>query len=224
MRQSEIRDYLAKFLFSGEDVFQPVETLSGGERGRLALAILSLSSANLLLLDEPTNNLDMPSQEVLQAVLSSYGGTVLLVSHDRYLIDGLATQIWEVLPDEGRLRVYAGDYSLYKEALLAEEAARLAEKLARESQSQARAGSGSPAKTAAAPARSNNRERARLQRIADLEAEVSKVEERLSSVSRALENPPADVLAVQKLGQEYLQLQQDLEEKMTAWALASEED
>lgn len=223
MRQSEIRDYLAKFLFSGEDVFQPVETLSGGERGRLALAILSLSSANLLLLDEPTNHLDMPSQEVLQAVLSAYGGTVLLVSHDRYLIDGLATQIWDVLPDDGRLRVYDGDYSQYKEALLAEEAARQVEKQARESQTQPRAVN-SPAKAAAPQVRSNNRERARLQCIADLESEVGRLEERLALVSRALENPPADPQAVQKLGQEYLQLQQELEIKMNAWALASEEE
>ncbi len=225
MRQSEIRDYLAKFLFSGEDVFQPVDTLSGGERGRLALAILSLSSANLLLLDEPTNHLDMPSQEVLQAVLSAYGGTVLLVSHDRYLIDGLATQIWEVLPEDGRLRVYDGDYSQYKEALLAEETARLAEKQAREAQSQPRAVAAvGPTRPAAAPLRSNNRERARLQRIADLEAAVGKLEERLAEVSQALENPPADAQAVQKLGQDYLRLQQELEDKMNEWALASEEE
>ena len=111
MRPGEIRDYLAKFLFTGEDVFKPVGLLSGGERGRLALAILALSSANLLLLDEPTNHLDLPSQEVLQAVLSGYGGTILLVSHDRYLIDGLATQIWEVLPEQGVLRIFEGAYS-----------------------------------------------------------------------------------------------------------------
>ena len=225
MRQGEIRDYLAKFLFSGEDVFQPVGTLSGGERGRLALAILSLSSSNLLLLDEPTNHLDLPSQEVLQAILSGYSGTVLLVSHDRYLIDGLATQIWEVLPAEGRLRVFEGDYSQYKEALAAEEAARLAEKDTPETQ---RRGPGvsptGPAETAAArpaPARSNNRERARLQRIADLEAEISRLEERVAQLSRALESPPPDPAKVQKLGQEYLQVQQELEDKMNAWAEAA---
>ena len=126
MRPGEIRDYLAKFLFTGEDVFKKVRLLSGGERGRLALAILALSSANLLLLDEPTNHLDLPSQEVLQAVLSGYAGTILLVSHDRYLIDGLATQVWEVLPEQGKLRVFEGTYSQYKQVLAAEEAARLA--------------------------------------------------------------------------------------------------
>ena len=101
MRPGEVRDYLAKFLFTGDDVFKPVSLLSGGERGRLALAKLALSGANLLLLDEPTNHLDLPSQEVLQSVLADFAGTILLVSHDRYLIDALATQIWEVDPQQG---------------------------------------------------------------------------------------------------------------------------
>ena len=70
--QAEVRDYLAKFLFTGDDVFKPVGLLSGGERGRLALAKLALQNYNLLLLDEPTNHLDLPSQEILQAVLSEY--------------------------------------------------------------------------------------------------------------------------------------------------------
>lgn len=91
MLLAEICHYLARFLFTGADVFRPVSTLSGGERGRLALAKLALSHANLLLLDEPTNHLDIPSQEVLQGVLAEFQGTILLVSHDRYLIDALAT-------------------------------------------------------------------------------------------------------------------------------------
>jgi ATP-binding cassette subfamily F protein 3 len=82
--------------FRGEDVFKPVRLLSGGERGRLALAFLALQGANLLLLDEPSNHLDIPAQEVLQQVLEQFEGTILLVSHDRYLIDHLATQVWEL--------------------------------------------------------------------------------------------------------------------------------
>src|SRR5690606_28445619 len=78
------RHYLAPYLFSGDDVFKEVSSLSGGERGRLALAILALQGANLLLLDEPTNHLDIPAQEVLQTVLESYDGTIILVTHDRY--------------------------------------------------------------------------------------------------------------------------------------------
>ena len=89
--------------------------LSGGERGRLALAKLALQDTNLLLLDEPTNHLDIPSQEILQSVLDSYKGTILLVSHDRYLVDALATQIWEINPDESQMITFDGTYSQMKE-------------------------------------------------------------------------------------------------------------
>jgi len=118
---AKARSYLAPYLFSGDDVFKEVSALSGGERGRLALAILSLEGANLLLLDEPTNHLDIPAQEVLQTVLENYDGTIILVSHDRYLVDRLATQIWDLR--DGHLRVFKGDYQEYLEVLEAELAA-----------------------------------------------------------------------------------------------------
>jgi ATP-binding cassette subfamily F protein 3 len=108
MDRGEARSYLAQYLFRGDDVFKSVSALSGGERGRLALAILSLKGANLLLLDEPTNHLDLPAQEVLQKVLQDYNGTILLVSHDRYLINRLASQIWELR--DKRLHVFKGTY------------------------------------------------------------------------------------------------------------------
>jgi len=104
----EARNFLGRFMFSNDDVFRPIETLSGGERGRVALAKLALQGANLLLLDEPTNHLDIDSQEILQAVLEDFEGTILLVSHDRYLIDELATQIWDVSPLN--LNVFEGTY------------------------------------------------------------------------------------------------------------------
>ena len=115
MLPAQIRDYLAKYLFSGDDVFKKVKVLSGGEKGRLSLAILALQGANLLLLDEPMNHLDIDSQELLQSVLKGYEGTIILVSHDRYLIDAVGTQIWEVMPDQRTLSVYSGTYSQYKE-------------------------------------------------------------------------------------------------------------
>jgi ATP-binding cassette subfamily F protein 3 len=105
------RDHLARYLFRGDDVFKQVSALSGGERGRLSLAKLALYEANFLLLDEPTNHLDLPTQEVLQEALQTYTGTVLFVTHDRYLVEQLATQIWVV--DNGRLTVHKGDYQSY---------------------------------------------------------------------------------------------------------------
>jgi ATP-binding cassette subfamily F protein 3 len=108
---SEARNYLARFLFRGDDVYKQVGMLSGGERGRLALALLEREQANFLLLDEPTNHLDIPAQEALQTVLEQFEGTILMVSHDRYLVDRLATQIW-VLAD-GRLRAYPTNYQGY---------------------------------------------------------------------------------------------------------------
>ncbi len=111
MHPGEARSYLAQFLFRGDDVFKPVNALSGGERARLALAILALEGTNTLILDEPTNHLDLPAQEALQEVLESYQGTILLVSHDRYLINRLATQIWNL--HENRLHIFKGSYREY---------------------------------------------------------------------------------------------------------------
>jgi ATP-binding cassette subfamily F protein 3 len=105
------RNHLAGYLFRGEDVFKPVWALSGGERARLALAILALEGANFLVLDEPTNHLDIPAQEALQEVLFNFNGAILLVSHDRYLIDRLATHIWEL--KDHKLVVYPGTYREY---------------------------------------------------------------------------------------------------------------
>ncbi len=108
MDPGHARSYLAQYLFRGDDVFKLVGALSGGERSRLALAILALGGANFLLLDEPTNHLDLPAREILQQVLQDFTGTILLVSHDRYLIDQLASQIWEIR--EGKLSIFMGSY------------------------------------------------------------------------------------------------------------------
>jgi ATP-binding cassette subfamily F protein 3 len=111
MDAEQARSLLAQYLFRGEDVFKPIEMLSGGERARLALAILSLDGANFLMLDEPTNHLDVPAREALQEVLENFHGTILLVSHDRYLINQLATQIWDLR--DNRLEVFNGTYREY---------------------------------------------------------------------------------------------------------------
>ena len=104
----EARNYLGRFLFSGDDVFKPIRALSGGERSRVALAKLTLIGANFLMLDEPTNHLDIPSQENLENVLSNFSGTVLLVSHDRYFVDALATHTWALEPATKSMTVVRG--------------------------------------------------------------------------------------------------------------------
>ncbi|MBE0699537.1 MAG: ABC-F family ATP-binding cassette domain-containing protein [Anaerolineaceae bacterium] len=218
MRPGEIRDYLARFLFTGDDVYKRVEMLSGGERGRLALACLELTQANLLLLDEPTNHLDIPSQEILQSVLSNFQGTILLVSHDRYLIDALATQIWEVDPDQAALRVYDGTYTEYKTACEAQ--AELEKQAVLQASAQA-----VKEQPAARPVRtgSTNKERQRRQRLVDIEDEIAVLEAQLSLITSNLEDPPADAGQVNKLAQEYERVQNTLNARMDEWAHLSEE-
>jgi ATP-binding cassette subfamily F protein 3 len=206
MLLAEIRNYLAKFLFTGEDVFKKVEVLSGGERGRLALAKLALSGANLLLLDEPTNHLDIPSQEVLQEVLDAFQGTILLVSHDRYLIDALATQIWEIDEAKGILRTFKGSYSQYHLQL---EAERLAEKEASEDHAVVKELHRKPSVSA-----EDKRKRLRLKEVEML---IAKLEADLALLGHRLENPPTDAAKVQKLGIEYVRVQKELETLMDEW-------
>jgi ATP-binding cassette subfamily F protein 3 len=207
MLPAEIRDYLARFLFTGDDVFHQVSTLSGGERGRLALAKLSLAQANLLLLDEPTNHLDIPSQEILQEVLADYQGTILLVSHDRYLIDALGTQIWEIIPGEAMLRLFEGSYTEYKENQLRE--------------------MGNQAKIELANVTSSRKERLKpssseikkhIARLKDIEAQINFLENEQVVLTHKLENPPADRSIVQKLGIQYTKNQAELDQLLVEWA------
>ncbi len=106
----ELRNFLARFLFVGEDIFKKVADLSGGEKGRLALAKLIYSNKNVLILDEPTNHLDIPSREALEAALDAFEGTIITVSHDRYFLDRIATQIMS-FEDNGRTEIFDGNYS-----------------------------------------------------------------------------------------------------------------
>ncbi|MEO8953339.1 MAG: ABC-F family ATP-binding cassette domain-containing protein [Ktedonobacteraceae bacterium] len=106
------RTFLGRFLFSGDDVFKAIGTLSGGERSRVALAKLTLQGSNLLILDEPTNHLDLQSRQFLEEVLGEFEGTLLFVSHDRYFIDSLATRVWVI--DDGVLIPYMGNYTEYR--------------------------------------------------------------------------------------------------------------
>ena len=113
LNNTRIRNVLAAFLFTGDDVFKTISSLSGGERGRLSLAKLMLSNANFLILDEPTNHLDVYSKEILEDALKEYTGTVFYVSHDRYFVNQTATRILEL--EQGSLTEYKGNYDYYME-------------------------------------------------------------------------------------------------------------
>jgi len=209
MLLGEARNYLALYLFRGEDVYKPVHMLSGGERARLALALLALDGANFLLLDEPTNHLDIPAQEILQEVLENFAGTILLVSHDRYLINRLASQIWELR--RGKMHVFQGSYA---EFLAAREQEREAAKqtvaaertVVRTGQSQER--------------RSKNEERKREREIAQKEAEIHELEQKLAKIETdlAAASYAQELGKIQQLTDAYAQTQQLLERSMEHWA------
>ena len=204
MQEPEVRNYLAKFLFTGDDVFKVVNVLSGGERGRLALACLALQGANLLLLDEPTNHLDLPSQEILQRILAEFNGTVLLVSHDRYLVDAVSTQIWEAQPEEKTLATYRGNYSQLKAEQLAKTsvgttAAHLKKK------------AGKSDKAGDSTMRLNPRV------LRELEAHISELEDQIKEVSQKLEKPLNATESVSELGRRYVDLKKELDSSWSAW-------
>jgi len=211
MLPNDIRNYLGRYLFSGDDVYKTVDVLSGGERGRLALAKLALLETNLLLLDEPTNHLDILSQEILQEVLDEYKGTILLITHDRYLIDALATQIWEIETDESNLSIFNGTYSQRKE-----ERSRLVtlqEKIESQSDISAKLSISKIQGTSD----STKEERRRIARLQELENVISDLEEQLAEIGLKLENPPADTALVRKWGNLYAEVQKKMDEKLLEW-------
>ncbi len=206
----QVRDYLASFLFTGEDVFMTVDTLSGGERGRLALACLALRGANLLLLDEPTNHLDLPSQDILQGILGDYKGTILLVSHDRYLIDALATQIWEVDPDERSMTVFKGTYSEYRSSRQA-------------GASEKQPSKGNAREQATRASLSKDQLRKKREQVSSLEEEIAQLERDLESLSVQMQALPKESRRIYTLGQEIVSLQRLLDERLNEWEKMSME-
>ena len=225
---SEARNYLGKFLFSGDDVFRPISTLSGGERGRVALAKLSLGGANFLLLDEPTNHLDIQAQEVLQAVLAEFAGTILLVSHDRYLVDALATQIWAAEP--GQVRLFKGSYQEYIAARDSERAAQIAQKAELKAEQKAehkaelRTISSNPARTngAALATVTGGKKLSKWEferRTTTIEQEIAALEQKMQQLTDDLTTASAAGQAdrVRALGLDYTATQSALDAKMAEW-------
>jgi ATP-binding cassette subfamily F protein 3 len=176
----------------------------------LALAKLALQDTNLLLLDEPTNHLDIPSQEVLESVLEDYTGTILLISHDRYLVDALATQIWEVNPDAGELLAFKGTYSeLRAEREQKEYEAFMA--------AQAK-GAGQKSKVEGPKAKASSKEeRRKIAQLQELENRIAELEKTLANLSSQLESPMVKPDEVIKIGNEYNRVQAEMDEKLAEW-------
>ena len=209
----EARAFLARFLFTGDDVFKTIDTLSGGQRSRLALARLSRQEVNFLVLDEPTNHLDIESQEVLEAMLRDFNGAVLLVSHDRYLIDSIATQVWAIDVNEKRLRAWEGNYSAY---IAAREAAKTGEKALTET----KAANKRHREKSKEARRKRKEEEKRQQEAQALEDRIHALEKEMDAITRELETASLaqQVDEVQRLGERYQAIERDLEKLIETWA------
>ncbi len=201
------RALLARYLFTGDEIDKRVGDLSGGEQSRLALALLSIVGANLLILDEPTTHLDVASQEILQDVLTDFSGTILLVSHDRFLIDALATHVWAVRG--GWLHQYEGNYSAY---LLQE-----AERQAQAAMAVERLNASDAGRRIERPAGGEERKRrmemeALEREIEALEREINETEHLLSQASNAQDGD-----RVRELSIGYHDLQASLAQRLERW-------
>jgi ATP-binding cassette subfamily F protein 3 len=217
LSQTELRTKLAAFLFQGEEVFKEIKNLSGGERSRIALLKLMLSKANFLLMDEPTNHLDILSKEVLENTLSNYTGTILLISHDRYFLNKVATHIIELTQD-GCVQ-YFGNYSYYQykknqqknsetELQTAEEEPATAVKNEWIRQKEEKAN-----------------QRKQQKRLETVEAEIESSERRIKEIDMLLETPEifSDHVKCQELHDEYEQLTAVLDELYNEWSELSEQ-
>lgn len=222
MTVGEARSHLARFLFTGEDVYKPVSALSGGERSKLALALMVLTPANLLILDEPTNHLDVFSCDALTETLARYPGTLLLVSHDRSLLDA-ATDHTLALEGDGKIAYAEGAYSKYRTD-------REATTVGGSSNGTSKNGAAkkpivAPTNGTASVATGNafalSKERQRAaKRVAALEADVEKLEARLSQIEIGLSAPTSADEAL-SLSQEYERVRTTLSAKIEEWETAT---
>jgi len=214
-----LRGFLGRFLFTGDDVFKPVSALSGGEKGRLALAKLIYSRVNVLALDEPTNHLDIASREALEDALNDFDGTIITVSHDRYFLDRVATQI--LFFGEKGVEYFDGGYSEFYDA----HHRALAEKQAREAESLKAERSRRMAETAKPNAARKPKQK--QPSASEIEAGIHSIEAELAELSALLstEEVARDRDRLFELSEKYQELDNKLAELYTSWeaALAEEE-
>jgi ATP-binding cassette subfamily F protein 3 len=205
--QGELRSYLAKFLFQGDDPFKPVTALSGGEQSRLALAKLIYSRVNVLVLDEPTNHLDIASREALERALGEYTGTIVAVSHDRYFLDKIATQILHF--NLGSVSHYNGSYSDYYSLQ------HVAQAPPKEEATKQRAKQ-EPIK------RQDKGEKPRRRSAEDIEREIDQLDSELAELNRNLADPPTNWLPedYSRLNSRHIQITSQLEALFKEWEAA----
>ena len=216
------RSFLGRFLFTGDDVFKPIGALSGGERSRVALALLTLQGSNFLVLDEPTNHLDLQSRQFLEEVLGEFEGTMLFVSHDRYFIDSLATKIWVI--EDGVLIPYWGNYTDYrtrKRPIVLDVPA------APNDNRKGLPAAPTASKRHAAPARPGSKrvERLKVRTVEDVEREIEKVEARVKLVEETLNEAAlnGDAARLTQLSAEYEQLRAQSDILLAEWERLAEE-
>jgi ATP-binding cassette subfamily F protein 3 len=236
----ELRSFLAKFLFFGDDVYKPVRDLSGGEKGRLALAKLIYSGVNVLVLDEPTNHLDIPSREALEEALEAYEGTIVTISHDRFFLDRVATQIL-ALDGEGNVEHYNGDYTGYhdwkagRSKPLVEAAGQPAipnvsearpsgrASSQRQQPGRSKAGRGAQSVTSALAEESKRIKVVKKPRGTEvIEAEIAELEKRLSELSDEMSKPEVarDITKLVAVNDKYEATQMQLAELYDEWERA----
>ncbi|EAF1395866.1 ABC-F type ribosomal protection protein [Listeria monocytogenes] len=224
LNEVNIRTTLGNFLFSDDDVLKNVQSLSGGEKARLALAKLTLLEANVLILDEPTNHLDIESKEVLEAALIDFEGTILFVSHDRYFINRIASKIVELAPEKAT--VFLGDYDYYQEKLAEEkELARL--------DAEDRRKKGEQVEATASVRKLNYQEekeqqkllRQRKRKLEEIEKSMEETDEKIAELELQLTNPEVfqDHEKALEITQELDAVKADGEKLMEEWEQISEE-
>ncbi|EAC9720239.1 ABC transporter ATP-binding protein [Listeria monocytogenes] len=224
LNEVNVRTTLGNFLFSDDDVLKNVQSLSGGEKARLALAKLTLLEANVLILDEPTNHLDIESKEVLEAALIDFEGTILFVSHDRYFINRIASKIVELAPEKAT--VFLGDYDYYQEKLAEEkELARL--------DAEDRRKKGEQVEVTASVRKLNYQEekeqqkllRQRKRKLEEIEKSMEETDEKIAELELQLTNPEVfqDHEKALEITQELDAVKADGEKLMEEWEQISEE-
>jgi ATP-binding cassette subfamily F protein 3 len=207
MKPQQGRSLLGQFLFDLEHADRPAGQLSGGQCSRLMLARLAVQQPNLLVLDEPTNHLDIPSQEILQEVLSGYDGTMLLVSHDRYLVSAVADEIWNL--QEGRLQRFPGGYEAFCQW-----------RARQESPAQAgQAEAARPGKEYQKARRAQRLQERRRRELSDLEQQITQLEARLGELNQQISTAgqAGDVSRVRELGQDYQTHDRRLRQLLEQW-------